>query len=159
MRGLVVKIAVAVFLGIVCSFPASAQAPNISGKWVIQMPGRGGQMQNTYVILNQYGNRVTGSLGARIGGGGSGSPTNTEIIDGKVDGNTVSFYVWRGSDQPVKQSYKGTIAGDQIKFTVSTPPITNGGFGGGGRGPGGAQGAAGAQGTTGTQGQAAQGAQ
>ena len=52
-----------------------------------------------------------------------------EIFGGKVDGATVSFYVWRGNDRPTKTFYKGTMnaAGDQIEFTVTGGPTRAGG--------------------------------
>ena len=105
-----------------------ASAANFSGRWVIQTPGRGGQMISTTIVLNQVGNEVSGNivLPARIS---SASPINTEVIDGKVEGDTISFYVWTGSDEPVKAMYKGTMSGDEIKFTV-TGGVTGPGGGG-----------------------------
>jgi hypothetical protein len=53
---------------------------------------------------------------------GSASPVNDAIWGGKVDGNTIAFYVWRGSDRPWKQAYEGKLSGDQIMFTVTDAP-------------------------------------
>jgi hypothetical protein len=81
------------------------------------------------LTLNQVGTLVTGELvGSGGGGGGSAAPINNEIFDGKVEGNTVTFYVWRGTDRPYKVSYFGTInaAGDQISFTVTGAPARGG---------------------------------
>jgi hypothetical protein len=46
---------------------------------------------------------------------------NDEIWGGKVEGNSVSFYVWTGTDQPAKTLYRGTLSqsGDEIVFTVT----------------------------------------
>jgi len=96
----------------------AASAPNFSGKWALEVPGRGGQMRRTILILNQVGNVVTGSLPATPGRS-SASPTHTEIWDGKVDGDTISFYIWEGREQVAKVFYKGTLSGDQITFTVT----------------------------------------
>jgi hypothetical protein len=45
-----------------------------------------------------------------------------EIFEGKTEGATLSFYVWGRTDEPVKVLYKGTLAGDEIKFTVTGMP-------------------------------------
>ena len=50
---------------------------------------------------------------------GSASPTHNEILDGKVEGDTLTFYVWTGLDRPMKAYYKGTLSGEEIKFTVT----------------------------------------
>ena len=47
---------------------------------------------------------------------------NTEILGGKAEGDTVTFYVWRGLDRPAKQFYKGAVHGDEIDFTVTGGP-------------------------------------
>ena len=119
------------------SMPALAE--NYSGKWALQSAaGRGGGPGATALTLNQVGNEVAGALGVRIDLG-TNSPVNEEIWDGKVEGNTLSFYVWTGTDQPVKTSYRGTLSasGDEIAFTVTR------GRAGGGQAAAGAGGGAG----------------
>jgi hypothetical protein len=106
---------------------AAQLAPNFSGRWVIQGGGRRGG--GPTLTLNQVGNEVTGELaGGGGGGGGSAAPINNEIYDGKVENGTLSFYVWRGTDQPYKTMYKGTLnaAGDEIAFTVTGAPARGG---------------------------------
>ena len=93
-------------------------AENFSGRWTFEMPGRGGQVQKMLLDLNQNGNVMTGTLSAGVDFG-SASPVNNAIWGGKIDGNTITFYVWRGNDRPWKQSYKGTLSGDRIVFTVT----------------------------------------
>jgi hypothetical protein len=107
---------------------------NFSGKWAIQGGGgRGGGRGGGQVLtLNQVGSAVSGEFGSgRGGGGGSTAPVNNEIYDGKVEGMTISFYVWRGNDRPAKTFYKGTLnaAGDEISFTVTGGPTRGGGQG------------------------------
>jgi hypothetical protein len=116
----------------------TAQAANFSGKWAIQSAsGRGGGRGGpTILTLNHVGNAVTGSLSQRMNQG-SGSPVNQEILGGKVVGDTLTFYVWVGGDEPAKQTYTGTISGDELTLTV-----TSGRGGGGGQAPGGARGGA-----------------
>jgi hypothetical protein len=97
-------------------------AANFSGKWVLgsgagAAPGRGGA---TILNLFQVGNQVTGVISVRATGG-SNSPVNDEVWGGKVEGDTLSFYVWTGSDQPAKTTYTGKMSpsGDEIVFTVA----------------------------------------
>lgn len=108
-----------------------ALGANFSGKWTIQSPagrGGGGRGSPTILTLNQAGNEVTGSITVRIDPGTS-SPVNTDVLAGKVEGDVLSFYVWIGTDQPSKTSYRGTMSpsGEEIAFTV-----TGGGRAGGG---------------------------
>jgi hypothetical protein len=107
----------------------AASAVNYSGKWALgNAAGRGGQ---TILVLNQVGQEVTGTIGARIDAG-AGTPVNNEVLGGIVDGDTITFYVWTGRDQPVKTYYKGTMSGEEtITFMVTGGPA-GGGFGGGG---------------------------
>jgi hypothetical protein len=111
---------------------AAAAGPNVSGKWAIQRTMPNGIVQQIVIDLNQAGGSVDGSVSGGAGGGGSTSPVNNEIYDGKADGQTVTFYVWRGLDRPVKTFYKGTLspAGDEIAFTVTGGQVFPGGGGG-----------------------------
>ena len=110
-------------------FTLAASDSNFSGKWVIDAANRGPMRQSTTLILNQTGNEVTGSISSRIDEG-SASPVYTEILDGKVDGDTIRFYVWTGLDRPVKAHYEGTLSGEEIKFTVTGGAPESGGLAG-----------------------------
>jgi hypothetical protein len=103
------------------AFAAVASAANFSGKWVIESPGRGGMVQRTTLVLNQVGNEVEGSI-TPSAMGGDGTPVDTEMVDTKVEGETITFYVWTGRDRPQKTMYKGTLSGEQITFTVTGGP-------------------------------------
>ncbi len=107
----------------------SAFGVNFSGKWALETAGRGGRGgAPTIVVLNQVGNEVTGSITARSDAG-TGSPVNTEVLGGVVEGDTLSFYVWTGTDQPVKTFYKGVMSGeDAIEFTVTGGPVGGGNY-------------------------------
>src|SRR5262245_13012336 len=96
----------------------ATSAMNFSGKWVIEGANSGRMRQPTVLILNQVGNEVTGSISSRINAS-SASPTHNEILDGKVEGDILTFYVWTGLDRPVKAYYKGTLTGEEIKFTLT----------------------------------------
>jgi hypothetical protein len=115
----------------------AAVAPNFSGKWVIEEPGGAvtRQTTTTTLVLNQIGNEVTGTI-ASPDDAGSASPTHSEILDGRVEGETLTFYVWTGLDRPMKAYYKGTLAGDEIRFVVTGGAPALGGFSGAAAGAG-----------------------
>lgn len=116
MRSLVLS----VLLG---SAAAVASAANFSGKWTMEMTDRPpGRMARMEVLLNQVGSEVNGSINLP-GGLGSGSPTGSEIYGGKAEGDTLTFYVWTGEDKPVKMVFQGTLAGEEIRFTVTGSPV------------------------------------
>lgn len=100
--------------------PLSVWAANFSGQWAIQIPrpGRASQMETLYLTLNQVGNTVSGHLRAAVPPY-SGSPLNTEIWDGKAEGDNISFYVWSGQDRPAKVYYQGVLSGEEIRFTIT----------------------------------------
>jgi hypothetical protein len=143
------KATLAVLLLVLAASPVFAV--NFSGKWAIESPagGRGGRGGPTILVLNQVGNELTGTIAPRANLG-TGSPVNTEILGGTVEGDVISFYVWTGTDQPAKTKYRGTMSadGNEIQFTVTGG---RGGFGGmGGPAGQGGRGATGTQATSGT---------
>lgn len=90
----------------------AAFAADVSGKWVAEMPGRGGgnPMQITF-DLKADGNTLTGTVGSPQG--------QTAITDGKIDGDTITFSVTREMQgNTIKQNYTGKVSGDEIKFSV-----------------------------------------
>jgi hypothetical protein len=105
-------------------------AVNFSGKWEIQRRTAPGESGNSTVLtLNQIGDEVTGNTNTAMEMWDNSPVTNT-VWSGKVEGNTLSFYVWSGSDQPVKMHYCGTMAasGEEVVFTVA--PVRSGESGG-----------------------------
>ena len=111
------KLIFAVTLMIVLAF--GAMAADVSGKWMAQVPGRGGQgTRDVTFTLKAEGEKLTGSMTSFQG-------MEIPISDGKVTGDNVSFAVTqeRGGNT-VKQTYAGTVAGDELKLKVE-----------GGRGP------------------------
>jgi hypothetical protein len=108
---------------------AGATGVNVSGKWALQTgpspAGASASPQTTYLVLNQVGSVVSGkviTVGARSSS--AASPVYSDIWEGRVEGDVITFYVWAGRDQVVKTFYRGTIAGDQITFTVTGGPPT-----------------------------------
>ena len=135
MRKHVVILAVALFA--LCALAASAA--DITGKWVAQMPGRDGATTEWTLNLKQAGEKLTGTVTSPRG--------DQEISEGKVAADAVSFVtVSTFGEMTMKWAYKGTVAGNEIKFTRSMEGGPGGppggappGGGGGGRGFGGPQ--------------------
>ena len=98
----------------------SAFAADVTGKWSAEVQGRGGQTRQVTINLKASGDALTGTI--------SGPQGDTEISDGKVSGDDVSFNVTREfQGNSMKMHYTGKVAGDEIKFTVTR----EGGQGGG----------------------------
>jgi uncharacterized membrane protein YgcG len=113
-----------------------ASAADIDGKWTRENPGRGGGAPTTQTLmLKSSGATLTGSLD-----NGRGMPT--DISDGKITGNMVTFKVVRDLGDKGKQetTYTGTVSATELKLTAS------GGFGGGGGGGKGGGGGGGGKG-------------
>jgi hypothetical protein len=85
-------------------------AADVTGKWVAQVPGRGGETREATFTFKADGNQLTGSVTSPRG--------EMPISDGKIDGDTISFnQVLEFSGNEVKLMFKGTVSGDEIKFT------------------------------------------
>ena len=85
-------------------------AADVNGKWVAQVPGRGGETREATFNLKADGNQLTGSVTTPRG--------EMQISDGKIDGDNISFteeLEFNGNH--VKLLFKGKVAGDEIKFT------------------------------------------
>ncbi len=88
----------------------AADPPNISGTWTASFDTQIGKQDYTYTFLVK-GSQLTGRAKSANG--------DTEITEGKVDGNKVSF-VENLSFQgmPLRVVYSGTVtSADQIDFT------------------------------------------
>ena len=105
-----------------------AFAADVSGKWTYEQAGRnGGPPRQITITLKQDGNNLTGSVPG-MGRGGDAPPS--EITNGKVDGDKVSFEVVREfNGNKVTSKYEGTISGDEIKLKITRDtqngPMTN----------------------------------
>jgi hypothetical protein len=97
-----------------------AMAADISGKWTAETPGRnGGAPRVTTFTFKVDGSKLTGSI-SRPGRGGD--PMVSEITDGKVDGNNVTFSVkMQMGGQEMVSNYKGTVNGDTIELETTRP--------------------------------------
>ncbi len=121
MRFKIFAIAVTV-LGIAL---ASAIAADVTGTWVAEFPGKGGDTMKMTFNLKADGANLTGTM---VGAMGNENP----ISEGKVEGNNVSFAVKVSfGENEMKMNYKGTVAGDEMKLTMEM----EGGMGGPGGKP------------------------
>src|SRR5712692_5447131 len=88
----------------------AASAADVNGKWVGQVPGRGGQTRETTFNLKASGDKLTGTM--------TGPQGDIDIKDGKVSGNDISFKVsFDAGGNTIVILFTGTVSGDQIKFT------------------------------------------
>jgi hypothetical protein len=105
----------------------SAFAADVTGKWTYEQPGRGGNPgRPTTITLKASGTTLTGSIPGFARGGGEAPPA-TEISNGKIDGDKISFEVKRnfnGTDMVIK--YDGTVSGDEMKLKISQPGMNGG---------------------------------
>lgn len=99
--------------GLLCGLLAlTALAADVTGKWTAQVPARGGQTREATFNLKADGNTLTGTV--------SGPRGEMPISEGKIDGDQISFtQTMEFNGNTVKLIFKGTVAGDEIKFTRS----------------------------------------
>jgi hypothetical protein len=88
----------------------TAQAADVSGQWLAQIPGRDGNLMDTTFTFKVSGAQLTGSIQNQYG--------EREISDGKVSGEEISFRVRidMGGDELIFL-YTGKVSGNEIKFT------------------------------------------
>lgn len=86
------------------------RAAGIDGRWRAEVPGRDAPVPVTF-DLKAEGETLTGTISADVVG-------TTEIQEGKVDGETVSFVqvLTRGQRQ-IRFQYEGKLAGDSLELT------------------------------------------
>jgi len=127
-----VKFRVVMLIALLSLFVTAVVAADVSGKWTSEQAGRDGTPMVTTYTFKVAGGTLTGTITTARG--------DQEISEGKVSGDDVSFVTVRTmGDQSMKTTFKGKIAGDEIKLTreMQMPPGGMGGMGGGGGAPGG----------------------
>jgi hypothetical protein len=94
------------------AIPFIGFAADISGIWKAEFDTQIGLQKYIYTF-KQDGTNLTGKLSADV----SGEKHDSELKEGKVVGDTVSFVEtlsYQGND--IKIDYKGTISTNEIKF-------------------------------------------
>jgi enterochelin esterase-like enzyme len=105
--------------------PLSLIAADLNGTWKAEFDTQIGKQKYTFA-LKQDGTNVTGKANSDIGG----DKHEIELKEFKLDGDTIAFVEtlpFQGNE--VRITYKGKIAGDEIKFTrqvgeVATEELT-----------------------------------
>jgi hypothetical protein len=97
-------------LAVVCvAVPAMAADPTGTWKWSVE---RNGQTIETTLKLKLVDGKLTGTISGR-------NNTETEITDGKVEGDDVSFKVTREfNGNKFVQTYTGKLSEDAIKGKI-----------------------------------------
>ncbi len=96
-----------------CMLPASLWASEVSGRWTADIPGRGGITNPVMLNLEADGDTVTGTV--------VGPDGETEIFDGIIDDDTMSFEVVRAFEgNQITQRFEGRVNDDVIRFSVTT---------------------------------------
>src|SRR5260370_37686267 len=98
-------------LNIVCAFAVTWFAADVTGDWeAVAM--REGRAVATSFSFKVEGGKLTGTVKNQQG-------RETEVADGKVKGDQISFTIVRGAaGNPVKFMYSGTVSGDEIQFKL-----------------------------------------
>ena len=95
-----------------CLATACIWAADVTGKWTAEMQGRNGNTMTTTFNLKADGDKLTGTVSGRMG--------DTDIQDGKVDGDNVSFKLVREfNGNQMTTTYKGKVDGDTIHFSIT----------------------------------------
>jgi hypothetical protein len=150
-------------------FAFSAGAADINGKWIAPVTSPSGSPGGDRIFdFKVAGDKVTGTIMNQqtvnatfevagqpkmVGKLTTQTGTPTEISDGKIAGNEISFVtVSKMGQMEMKTTYKGAISGNEIKFTAEMPiPAGMPMMSGPSSSTSSAQGAQGAQPTTRTQ--------
>jgi hypothetical protein len=94
-----------------CLAVVSLWAADVSGKWTYEMT-RNGNTMTSNMTLKADGDKLTGSVSGRGG--------ETDISDGKIEGDDISFTVVREfNGNKITQNYKGKVNGDTIHFSMT----------------------------------------
>ena len=103
----------AIFLtAMAVSVAAWAGGPDLNGKWNSEFDTQIGHLKYVY-DLKVDGDKVTGKALRDQ----EGQKAETEITDGKIKGDEVSFVEpLKFQDNTLKIEYKGKIAGDELKL-------------------------------------------
>jgi hypothetical protein len=105
-------------IALVASF--ALMAAGVDGKWVFEQAGRqGGNPVQVTLVLKADGASLSGST-TRPGRGGD--PMVSQITDGKVDGNNVSFKTSQAmGGNTITIEYTGVVSGDELKLKIVRP--------------------------------------
>jgi hypothetical protein len=96
-----------VYVLLVLALPLTAE--DLTGKWTAAMSGRDGNTRSTTFQLKAQGDKLTGAVSTTQG--------ESQIKDGKISGDEVSFITVQKIDgNEFKVNYVGKVAGKEILF-------------------------------------------
>jgi len=97
----------------------AAFAADVTGKWTYEQQGRGGNTVTVTLNLKAEGGALSGTVSQP---GRGGNAMESQITDGKIDGNNISFKTSRTfGDNTITTEYTGTISGDSISLKITSP--------------------------------------
>jgi len=102
----------------------AAPAADVNGKWLAQVPGFQGDTIEITFTFKAEGTKLTGTIGSPMG--------ERELTEGKISGDDISFalvFSPPGGEGTFKISYKGKVAGDEMKITQTFEGGPGGGEG------------------------------
>jgi hypothetical protein len=107
-------------LGFLCTAQAEEKKADATGTWTWTRAGRNGGAEAKLTLkLTVEGDKLTGKL--TTPGRQGGEPITTEIKDGKVKGDEISFSVTREFNGNSRTSkYNGKVTEDAIKGKIET---------------------------------------
>jgi len=104
----------ALSVALLAVFAMTAAAADIAGIWKAVVETPNGPMEST-LDLKVAGTKLTGTVT-------SAQMPATQISDGKVDGDNLSFVVKRdGPNGQFVINYQGTVSGDDMKLKIEIP--------------------------------------
>lgn len=102
------------WLILLCVFTMSALAADVTGEWKASTEGPNGTMERTFQFKVE-GGKLTGETVSSVFG-------KSEIKEGKVDGDTLSFVIEvKFQDNDLRVSYTGkVVSGEEIHLKAET---------------------------------------
>lgn len=98
-------------LALILTATALLAAGDVNGKWTATQTFGDRSVEST-MTFKADGATLTGTVSGRRG--------DSQIQDGKIDGDNVTFTVKRQTQKgDFTSTYKGKVMGDEIKFTMS----------------------------------------
>lgn len=94
-------------------FAMTASAADVAGTWKASIETPNGNFETTFVFKVE-GAKLTGTVASAMG--------ESELSEGKIDGENLSFVVVRNfQGAEVKMTYKGKVKGNEIGLTLEIP--------------------------------------
>jgi hypothetical protein len=112
------------FLALFAALAPPAHGQDVTGEWELTTEGPRGTRTLTATFA-QEGSAVTGTVVFQFmgrGGGGGGGTREVKISDGRIENGTLTFTMAMGMGQrSFSQTFTGTVTGDSMEGTVTTP--------------------------------------